>query len=120
MAVSARLACQAARQALLHCRSVISVQPIRTRYKRIHRGKWPEEARTFQQRLDELNQRDAELDRMVNIGFPLQDRARKGSSEDRRHQQWSKTRNKLEYAARHRESTVHAISLFGVHKMRPQ
>ena len=52
MAVTARLAGLAAKQALLQSRCVVAIQPRRNRHKAIFRGKWPEEARTFQQRLD--------------------------------------------------------------------
>ena len=52
MAVTARIACAAAKQALLQSRCVLSVQPHRNRHKAVFRGKWPEEAKTFQQRLD--------------------------------------------------------------------
>lgn len=54
VSVTAGLACRAAKQALLQCRCIISVQPIRNRYKKIRRGKWPEDAKTFEMRLEGL------------------------------------------------------------------
>ncbi|KAK7115472.1 large ribosomal subunit protein mL38-like [Littorina saxatilis] len=103
MAVTARVACVAARKALLQGRGAIAVQPHRSRHKTIYRGKWPEEARTFQQRLDEINAKDPELDRLVNIGFPVASHADSDVSERKKQREWVKSRGKLEYAARHKE-----------------
>ncbi|XP_025116001.1 39S ribosomal protein L38, mitochondrial-like [Pomacea canaliculata] len=100
MAVSANVACKVAKQALLQCRCILSVQPRRNRHKSIFRGKWPEEAKTFQQRLDELNAKDPELDRAINIGFPLGKNSGDRSNDAKKLQQWIKSKTSLESAAR--------------------
>lgn len=103
MAVTARFAVFSARQALCQARCVLAVQPRRHRYKRFVRGKSPEDAKTFQQRLDELQAKDPELDRQVNIGFPLAQQKDTEDAEHKKQNHWMKTRTGLEYAARHRQ-----------------
>ncbi|KAL8589914.1 hypothetical protein ACOMHN_024001 [Nucella lapillus] len=101
--LTAVLAHVGVRQTLLQTRGVLAVQPYRTRYKKVRRGKWPEEARTFQQRLDELEATDPEIDRVVNIGFPLKKSERAEDSDKNKHSLWLKTREGVEHAARHRK-----------------
>ncbi|XP_076449254.1 large ribosomal subunit protein mL38-like [Babylonia areolata] len=92
----------AVRQTFLQCRGVLAVQPNRTRYKGVRRGKRHEDAKTFQQRLDEFSAKDPELDHVVNIGFPLRDPERTGEYENR-HRLWLKARETVESAARHKQ-----------------
>ena len=51
----------------------------------------------------EINAKDPELDRIVNIGFPLADQAKAEVREQKNERRWMKTRGALEAAARLRE-----------------
>ena len=51
----------------------------------------------------EINAKDPELDRTVNIGFPIAKQAKAEDKGQKKERQWMKTRGSLESAARSRE-----------------
>lgn len=63
--------------------------------------------------VSELNAKDPELDRAINVGFPLGKNSGDRSNDAKKLQQWIKSKTSLESAARLRHCRFYSMWLLG-------